>query len=899
MTVTKAMKNLAPCALVMLAAAAAAGKPPCGRTYTNFLGMEFVRIEPGEFRMGQLETIIPEVLPVIEGGDRGGRFDLLAEGDYDERPVHRVRITGPFYMGATEVTNRQYGIFDPAHRNRRGKHGLSSEDDEAVCFVSWYDADAFCRWLSDKEGLPCRLPTEAEWEYACRAGTTTNYYTGDMLPESFLKQANNEQIPRSGTAYFVGKTAPNAWGLHDMHGNVEEWCGDWYGPYTGRTQKDPVGYACGDFKVTRGGSCGTYAYFLRSANRMGMLPAERNWAIGFRVVIGEPPRTRPLEPPPPAAYQRNVEDRTQQEVLSGPDPGVPYFEGPKNFVRIPRQAIGPLFAGHNHNPAVCEAPNGDLLACWYTCVSERDREMGQGGSRLRKGNVQWDEASPFWDVPDRNDHAPVLWYDGADTVYHFTTYSPLAGYGLLAVAMRTSTDSGRTWSRARIIIPDHFPPEDIWGGHQLSEPAFRMNDGAIAITTDGFPTLWISRDEGLTWQGCGGTIAGNHPGVAQLADGRLVGFYRGNEVEYKEVLTQVQDYYGRPYTHKARKWRMPVCYSSDGGRTWEKTPSPFPGVDGGQRLVLMRLKEGPLLLASLANRGLIITDSSGTKREVRGLYAALSEDGGRTWPYVRLLTDDGPGRDGECTNGGKYALSASSSTYRGYCAGCQGRNGVIHIISSFEHFAFNLAWLKTPPPPLRYPPVRVKAAVETFTGPEFDLAGWEPYHGHAGGFNGKGRYTIVSRSHFQGMNRLVGEGSFEIEMAFDNIKFNPRGDTASPGITIWVKDAMMRRLHFYIRQDRIDMGLADEEAPAPFPKGPRFMGYPVPPDSAKVRLTYDEDARRIRIYYGINGAEAVTELPQSASGLYFGKPLRESTALYIMMSNGQVDVDHFSIRPVE
>jgi hypothetical protein len=108
----------------------------------------------------------------------------------------------------------------------------------------------------------------------------------------------------------------------------------------------------------------------------------------------------------------------------------------------------------------------------------------------------------------------------------------------------------------------------------------------------------------------------------------------------------------------------------------------------------------------------------------------------------------------------------------------------------------------------------------------------------------------------------------------------------------------MRRLHFYIRDDRIDMGLADEEDPEPFPKGPPSMGYPVPPKSAMLKLTYDENTRRIRIYYGINGADAVTELPQSAAGLYFGRPLQESTAVYIMMSNGSVDVDRFEIRPM-
>jgi len=113
---------------------------------TNSLGMTLVRIAPGSFQMGS------------------------TNGDYDEMPVHEVTLSRPFYMSATPVTNAQYEAFDPAHRALRGKRGLSKEDDEAVIFVSWLEAADFCDWLSEKEGKPYRLPTEAEWEYACRAG---------------------------------------------------------------------------------------------------------------------------------------------------------------------------------------------------------------------------------------------------------------------------------------------------------------------------------------------------------------------------------------------------------------------------------------------------------------------------------------------------------------------------------------------------------------------------------------------------------------------------------------------------------------------------------------------------------------------------------------------------------
>jgi formylglycine-generating enzyme required for sulfatase activity len=866
-------------------------------SYTNSIGMKFVRVEPGTFQMGQLSRIEWPVLPEIEGGGRGGLFDLQAEGDWDEKPTHTVEITKPFYVGIFEVTNYQFELFDSLHKGQRGRHGISTEDDEAVVYVSWYDAKAFCDWLSEKEGLPYRLPTEAEWEYACRAGTTTNFSTGQTLTEDY-KKGGRDKKPQASLQ--VGKKPANQWGIHDMHGNVEEWCSDWYGPYVEGSQKDPVGYAHGDFRVTRGASYGTYDFFLRSANRMSMLPADRNWAIGFRVILGELPDTEALPEPAPPMHQRNVKRRPPELVKKGPDPDKPYFTGPKVFMKIGRGEIGPLFAGHNHNPAIAECPNGDLLMCWYTCVSEKDRELGVAGSRLVDGQSEWQDASPFWDAADRNDHAPVLWYGDDGIVYHFQPYSALSTYANLAVAMRTSNDSGATWSRPRIIIPDHKVQGDVRGGHQLSEPVFRMNDGAIALTTDGFPTLWISHDEGLTFKSCGGDLNGNHPGVAQLKDGTLVGFVRGNEFPYKEEITEYYDL-GKKFVHKMRKHRMAKCTSTDGGKTWSRTYTPYGSVEGGQRLVLINLRQGGLFLASFANRGMIITDASGAKREVRGMFAALSEDGGKTWPYVRLVSDDGPGTPIMTTNGGYCVMTARNAEYRGYMTGCEGLDGVIHLASSFSHYSFNKKWLMTPPPPLKHPPYSVKAAAETFDGPEkFDLDGWEPYHGHGGGFNGKGQYTILSRSHFQGMNRLIGAGSFEMNMSFKNIRFNKRGRTASPGITIWIKDAMMRRLHFYIRDDRVDMGLADEEDPAPQPRERDIekVQYTTPPTSAKLKFIYIEDKNQFRIFYGLNGDDAVTEFPWSKLGIFTGKPMTETTAAYIMFSNGSVDVDHWEIKPL-
>ena len=132
----------------------------CGvpSTYENTIGIELVRIEPGGFLMG-------------------GK-----NGDFDEIPVHKVTISKPFLMAKTEVTNAQYEQFDPSHKNIRGKHGISSGDNEPVVNVSWHDAVRFCELLSEKEGKKYRLPTEAEWEFACRTGMTTVYAIGDSLP---------------------------------------------------------------------------------------------------------------------------------------------------------------------------------------------------------------------------------------------------------------------------------------------------------------------------------------------------------------------------------------------------------------------------------------------------------------------------------------------------------------------------------------------------------------------------------------------------------------------------------------------------------------------------------------------------------------------------------------------
>ena len=636
--------------------------------------MKFVRIQPGSFLMGQ---------------EKGG--------DWDERPVHKVNITQSFGISVTEVTNAQYEQFDPEHRALRGKLGFSERDDEAVVFVSWYEAAEFCKWLSEKEGKPYRLPTEAEWEYACRAGTETAYHTGDTLPGEFYKNVRMSWFPdparqrRSAKPLLltVGQTEPNPWGLFDMHGNVEEWCYDWYGPYDQDEQTDPVGRADGNFKVTRGGSHSTQISFLRSANRLGALPEDKSWLIGFRVVSGEMPGTEPLASPEPALYARNVIQDFRPDWASGTDPNVPHFKGPVQYIKIPPESDGPMYSEHNHDPALVDCPNGDLLAIWYSCRDEPGRELTILASRLRHGTEQWEPASVFWNAPDRNDHAPAFWFDGKETIYHFNGLSAAATWGNLATVMRLSTDNGATWSKARLINPEHGLR------HMPIESVFQTHEGYIVLPCDavtggnGGTAVHISRDNGQTWTDPGtgketpkfaeGTtgawIAGIHAGVTQLKDGSLMAFGRGNTINGK----------------------MPLSISKDMGVNWVYSASEFPPIGGGQRLILRRLLEGPILFVSFTNRntGMKLENSSGKEHRVFGMFAALSFDEGKTWPVKRLLTDGGAARDIDGGgNTGRFTMDPTHAEPRGYLAATQTPDGLIHLISSKQYYVFNLAWIR-------------------------------------------------------------------------------------------------------------------------------------------------------------------------------------------------------------
>ncbi|MGD0092557.1 MAG: SUMF1/EgtB/PvdO family nonheme iron enzyme [Planctomycetota bacterium] len=204
-----------------------------------------------------------------------------AKSDPDEYPAHEVTITNPFYMGKYEVTQEQY------QQAKVGNPSFSKGSKLPVEQVSWGEAQEFCKKVSEKTGQAVRLPTEAEWEFACRAGTTTAYCKGDT--EAGLGRVAWYYANTKWTTHPVGEKKPNEWGLYDMHGNVSEWCGDWYGKYEAAAATDPQGPATGTRRVWRGGSSWSQIPGnCRSAKRDGS-PLNRVCDLGFRLVLAGPP----------------------------------------------------------------------------------------------------------------------------------------------------------------------------------------------------------------------------------------------------------------------------------------------------------------------------------------------------------------------------------------------------------------------------------------------------------------------------------------------------------------------------------------------------------------------------------------------------------------------------------
>ena len=234
----------------------------------NSIEIKLVLIPNGTFMMGS---------PVEE------------EGRYDNEVQHKVTISRDYYLGVTEVTQGQYEKVMGTNPSKFQKQVILNKDSSMypVEKVSWEDAVSFCKRLSElpdekTAGRVYRLPTEAEWEYACRAESETAFHFGgsSKLSDDFAWFGNSNK-----QTHPVGQKKPNAWGLYDMHGNVFEWCGDWFNEYPKGAVSDPTGPKEGVLRVFRGGSWEFGAASGRSATRFFTAPFGRGDWIGFRVAL--------------------------------------------------------------------------------------------------------------------------------------------------------------------------------------------------------------------------------------------------------------------------------------------------------------------------------------------------------------------------------------------------------------------------------------------------------------------------------------------------------------------------------------------------------------------------------------------------------------------------------------
>jgi len=614
-----------------------AGLAAAQATYTNAIGMKFAQI-PGNvtFHMGKVTT------------DSNGVF-------WDSAPMHQVTISQAYYLGTAEVTNAQYERFQPSHV--RGTNQAVSGDTQPAVNVSWAEAEAFVAWLNrthppTQPGMSYRLPTEAEWEYA--ADNASKY------------------------------------SLTAMESGAEEWTGDWYGPYASSAQTDPGGPSTGIFRVSRGNDFNAYPGYSDPTVRMGSLPWDVNPCIGFRVVLG-----RTLMPRPPsraftgtAPLWATKVSQTASPFHSPAPSTTPFFSIPKQYFTLPSPLRGPFYS-HDHEPALTYTPNGDLLVIFFSCISETGREMTVLASRFRRGAADWDAPSLFFDTPSRNDTGMGLFNDRG-TLYHVQSFAADGNYNDLASSFRTSTDNGVTWSAPRAINSTHGFRNQVING-------FRTSSGRFIVVSDATPSngggtaVHYSDDNGKTWIDPGNGLPA--PAFVQGGTGHTIAGIHAAVTETIRNGARVLVAYGRQNNINGR---MPQSLSTDNGATWTYSASPFPAISNGQRAICKQLQSGALLLVSFAPGGTVFANKGGKNYRGSGLFAALSYDGGQTWPIMKLVTDGATRTLNGYGNTGNFTTGPYSAEPAGYLAGVQSPDGIIRVVSSGVYYSFNQAWLEAP-----------------------------------------------------------------------------------------------------------------------------------------------------------------------------------------------------------
>ncbi len=626
-----------PLAVLPFAGLPLAAQPPAAHPVP---AIPTVRIPAGSFRMGADKQ--PLSSAVVSGF--GVNSDRPVHGDFDELPAHQVTLTHSFAMATHLVTVQEFQQFDPSYKGVAAYPGYAAG-------VSYAQAQAFCAWLSQKTGKPWRLPTEAEWEYAARAGTQTPFFTGDTPPAP-------------GEA--------NRWGVVIGEG-TPEWVADWYGPYPDAPQVDPTGPLTGDTRVVRGGGLdlrrtkssppGAFypamaPYFARSANRASMAPSYSSplGNIGFRVVQAPMPQSNPT----PAWHRFFSTDvkQTAVDVAEGPDPATPFYRVHPLFPNLNGQsmpnvgwAIG-LARGLGiayHNSAIQELPNGDMVAAYYnTPNKEDDPDQTVMVMRRRAGFQTWDMPEPWPYFADAACAAPVFWNDHG-RLWLFFGFPRLLGAP--PFAFTTSADNGASWSSI------HFPHLNGAVGGYIPQPinsVVRAKDGTIYLPTDApgsHSAVWATHNDGGAWYDTGERTFGRHTTLVLAHNGDLLAFGGKNS-----------SYQGH----------MPLGISSDGGKSWTEATTPFDPLASGERPSVIRLADGLLFFVADFNPN--------HQKHIHkdGAYVALSSDDGKTWSSKRLPSD---------------ILTV------GYTTATQGPDGIIHIVTSKntvnDEIQMNEAWIRS------------------------------------------------------------------------------------------------------------------------------------------------------------------------------------------------------------
>lgn len=566
----------------------------------------FLLLAPGN--LGHAETIqLPGSVPLEMKWLSAGSFWMGAYVDEqdsheNEFPQHRVTLSHGFWIGTCEVTKAQWQAV-MGTTPWKGREFVSQSPDSPAVYISWNDAHAFVHKLNEMKlpgGRIFRLPTEAEWEYACRAGTRTRFFWGDDPHHDDIDQyawtRTTVLLTDQKYARPVGLKKPNPWGLFDMSGNVKEWCQDWMGPYSAQPVTDPTGPSTGKQRVRRGGNWTSTGGKSRSARRSRVDPGDRMTDLGFRLAASAAPPAVAI----PAPEQTDV-------FVAGKD-GVHTY-------RIPTL----LVAGDGSLLVFCEARKEGIADASPTdLVMRRSTDGGRTWqpTQVIVHGVKDEAIMNPCPVLDRTTNTIVLLCISANK------YGEYHNQPLLV----TSSDHGHTWSK----------PIDIAARIQGADDTFvpgpgvgiQMRSGRLVIpgyagvfsdvTKHGmFSRAMVSDDHGRTWT-LGRPVAqcSDESQVVELADGRLMLNMRGD----------------------MGKCCRGVAWSGDGGLSWSPVvwDRQLPECPCQASIARYSQARGEgqnrLLFANPDNIG----ESYGAIERTR-MTVRLSCDDGKTWPVARLL----------------------------------------------------------------------------------------------------------------------------------------------------------------------------------------------------------------------------------------------------------------------